>query len=99
MPERREDSNVRWSEYRHEIFQLGRFAGYELKGSMSTAQSATATSIEAAPPKTLPRVGSAVIVIDGESVLLGVRNKEPHRGKWVLPGGKIRPFESIDDAA
>jgi ADP-ribose pyrophosphatase YjhB (NUDIX family) len=51
------------------------------------------------PPKALPRIGSAVIVIDGDAVLLGVRNKEPHRGKWVLPGGKVRPFESIDDAA
>jgi 8-oxo-dGTP diphosphatase len=49
--------------------------------------------------RVLPRVGSAVIVIDGDAVLLGVRAKEPHRGKWVLPGGKVRPFESIDDAA
>jgi 8-oxo-dGTP diphosphatase len=64
------------------------------------ASSASAASAQAAPTsKTLPRIGSAVIVIDGESVLLGVRNKDPHRGKWVLPGGKVQPFESIDDAA
>src|SRR3954447_2705217 len=49
--------------------------------------------------KPLPRIGSAVIVLDGGSVLLGVRDKEPNRGKWVLPGGKVRPFESIDEAA
>jgi 8-oxo-dGTP diphosphatase len=47
----------------------------------------------------LPRVGSAVMVTNGEAVLLGVRDKEPNRGMWVLPGGKIEPFESIQDAA
>lgn len=47
----------------------------------------------------LPRVGSAVVVVHGDTVLLGVRAKEPNRGKWILPGGKINPFESINDAA
>jgi 8-oxo-dGTP pyrophosphatase MutT (NUDIX family) len=46
-----------------------------------------------------PRVGSALIVINGDEdnpgVLLGKRNKEPQRGMWVLPGGKIGAFESI----
>lgn len=46
----------------------------------------------------LPRVGSAVVVISGDSILLGVRGKDPNRGKWVLPGGKVHPFESISDA-
>ena len=46
-----------------------------------------------------PRVGSAVIVMDGENVLLGRRAKDPNRGKWVIPGGKIEPFETISDAA
>jgi 8-oxo-dGTP diphosphatase len=46
-----------------------------------------------------PRVGSAVIVCDGPRVLLGRRGKQPEFGKWVLPGGKISPFEKIDDAA
>ena len=46
-----------------------------------------------------PRVGSAVIVTNGPNVLLGRRGKQPEFGKWVLPGGKIRAFESIDDAA
>lgn len=48
---------------------------------------------------TFPRVGSAVLIIHGETVLLGRRAKEPNRGRWVLPGGKIEPFEPISEAA
>jgi 8-oxo-dGTP diphosphatase len=44
------------------------------------------------------RFGSALLVVDGERLLLGRRAKEPHRGKWVLPGGKIGQFESIANA-
>lgn len=48
----------------------------------------------------LPRVGSALLVRDeSDRVLLGKRNKDPQRGSWVIPGGKIRPFESIGAAA
>lgn len=43
----------------------------------------------------LPRVGSALVVRDGDRILLARRNKTPNLGKWVLPGGKIEPFESI----
>jgi ADP-ribose pyrophosphatase YjhB (NUDIX family) len=47
-----------------------------------------------------PRVGSAVIVRDeANRILLGKRNKDPQRGSWILPGGKIRAFESIAEAA
>jgi len=48
----------------------------------------------------LPRVGSAVIVRDeANRILLGKRNKDPQRGNWILPGGKIKAFESIAEAA
>ena len=48
----------------------------------------------------LPRIGSALLVQDeANRILLGQRNKEPQRGFWVIPGGKIHPFESIADAA
>lgn len=47
----------------------------------------------------LPRVGSAVILRIGDKILLGLRNKEPEKGKWVLPGGGIEPFESVREAA
>jgi 8-oxo-dGTP diphosphatase len=46
-----------------------------------------------------PRVGSAVLITDGPRIVLGRRGKQPLFGKWVLPGGKIEEFESIDRAA
>jgi ADP-ribose pyrophosphatase YjhB (NUDIX family) len=48
----------------------------------------------------LPRIGSALLVQDEKSrILLGQRNKDPQRGSWVIPGGKIHAFESIAEAA
>lgn len=48
----------------------------------------------------LPRVGSALLVRDETNrILLGKRNKDPQRGYWVIPGGKIHAFESIAEAA
>ena len=57
-------------------------------------------SISAVMSETFPRVGSAVIVRDeANRILLGKRNKDPQRGCWVLPGGKIHAFERIAEAA
>lgn len=47
----------------------------------------------------MPRVGSALIVVDDGKVLLGKRGKDPNRGRWVLPGGKVEPFEPLEAAA
>jgi len=48
----------------------------------------------------LPRIGSALLVQDeAHRILLGQRNKDPQRGCWVIPGGKIHAFESIAEAA
>ena len=48
----------------------------------------------------LPRVGSALLVRDeANRILLGKRNKDPQRGSWVIPGGKIHAFETIAQAA
>jgi 8-oxo-dGTP diphosphatase len=48
----------------------------------------------------LPRIGSALLVKDdADRILLGKRNKDPQRGFWVIPGGKIHAFEKIADAA
>jgi len=47
-------------------------------------------------PSTLPRVGSAGLILDsGGRLLFGRRAKEPNFGKWVLPGGRIEPYETI----
>lgn len=48
--------------------------------------------------KVAPRLGSAVVVVSDGCVLLGRRAKDPNRGMWVVPGGGVRPFESIADA-
>src|ERR1700690_4249726 len=49
---------------------------------------------------TLPRIGSALLVKDeADRILLGQRNKDPQRGSWVIPGGKIHAFERIAEAA
>ncbi len=51
-------------------------------------------------PDNLPRIGSALLVRDeANRILLGKRNKDPQRGSWVIPGGKIHAFESIAEAA
>ena len=48
----------------------------------------------------LPRIGSALLVRDElDRILLGKRNKDPQRGSWIIPGGKIHAFESIAEAA
>jgi ADP-ribose pyrophosphatase YjhB (NUDIX family) len=47
---------------------------------------------------TQPRIGSAAVVIKDNKILLGIRAKEPNKGKWVLPGGKIKLFETIKEA-
>ena len=48
---------------------------------------------------TLPRIGSALLVQDEDNrILLGQRNKDPQRGSWVIPGGKIHAFERIGEA-
>lgn len=47
-----------------------------------------------------PRVGSAVLITDcAGRVLLGRRAKDPNRGRWVLPGGGVEPFEPLSAAA
>jgi 8-oxo-dGTP diphosphatase len=45
------------------------------------------------------RIGSAVLIIDDNKILLGRRNKEPNFGRWVLPGGKIEFGETHNQAA
>jgi mutator protein MutT len=43
--------------------------------------------------------GVSVLVIDAGRVLLVRRGREPNRGLWALPGGRIEPGERAEAAA
>ena len=45
-------------------------------------------------------LAAAAIVFDAEGrVLLVQRGQEPARGSWTVPGGRVEPGESVQDAA
>ena len=47
-----------------------------------------------------PRVGVATIVMNvGNNVLLGRSNKPATKGQWIIPGGGIKPFETIQETS
>jgi ADP-ribose pyrophosphatase YjhB (NUDIX family) len=46
-----------------------------------------------------PRVGVGVAIVDRGSLLLVKRGREPGRGLWAVPGGKVRAGERLADAA
>jgi thiamine-phosphate pyrophosphorylase len=46
-----------------------------------------------------PVAGAAVVCLDGERVLLARRGREPNKGRWSFPGGKIEPGETARAAA
>lgn len=46
-----------------------------------------------------PVAGAAVICLDHDRVLLVQRAREPNRGRWSFPGGKIDPGETARQAA
>ena len=45
------------------------------------------------------RVGSALLIVKDDTILLGKRAKEPGYGAWVLPGGKVEWGETHLQAA
>lgn len=45
-----------------------------------------------------PIAGVGAIVIDGDRVLLVERGREPHIGRWSLPGGAVELGERLEDA-
>lgn len=46
-----------------------------------------------------PVVGAAVILLDGDSVLLGRRAGGPYKGDWCIPCGYVEWDEEVRDAA
>lgn len=47
----------------------------------------------------LPLVGVGVVLIEDGRILLIKRGREPGRGLWAVPGGKVRHGEPMRDAA
>jgi thiamine-phosphate diphosphorylase len=46
-----------------------------------------------------PVAGAAVVCLNGDSVLLVRRGREPNKGRWSFPGGKIEAGETAREAA
>jgi len=42
------------------------------------------------------RVGAVGAILDGDKILLMLRAKEPAKGFWAIPGGKIEMFETAE---
>ena len=47
----------------------------------------------------LPRVGVGAVVFRNGAVLLVRRAHPPREGEWAIPGGKVRPGETLQQAA
>lgn len=45
-----------------------------------------------------PRLGCGAAIVDNGKILLIRRRREPEAGCWGLPGGKVDPFEGLEDA-
>lgn len=46
-----------------------------------------------------PLVGTGVAVVEGDEILLVQRGREPGRGLWAVPGGKVEWGETLAEAA
>lgn len=50
-------------------------------------------------PATRPVPGAAVVCLKGDRVLLAQRGREPNKGRWSFPGGKIEAGETARETA
>ncbi|MEO0836741.1 MAG: GDP-mannose mannosyl hydrolase [Cyanobacteria bacterium J06642_3] len=49
--------------------------------------------------KNTPLISIDLVIVDNRGkILVGLRNNEPARGKWFVPGGRIYKNESIESA-
>ena len=51
------------------------------------------------PTYRTPAVGVAVVLLEGQSILLGRRARGPYRGRWCIPCGYVEWDEDLRDAA
>ena len=48
---------------------------------------------------TLPRLGIGAVILDEEDrILLLLRKKHPEANKWSIPGGKVDPYETLEES-
>jgi 8-oxo-dGTP diphosphatase len=45
-----------------------------------------------------PIVGVGAVILSGAAVLLAMRNQEPGKGRWSLPGGVVELGETLEEA-
>lgn len=50
-------------------------------------------------PATAPVLAASVAVFRDGKVLLATRTKPPAEGVWTLPGGRVEPGETLEEAA
>ncbi len=48
------------------------------------------------PPR--PIVGVGGLIFNGNKILLGLRGKDPGKGKWSIPGGAVAVGETLEEA-
>lgn len=46
----------------------------------------------------LPRTGCGAVILRDNRLLLVYRKRDPESGHWGLPGGKVEPFETLQQA-
>jgi ADP-ribose pyrophosphatase len=46
----------------------------------------------------MPQVAVGGVIIEDKKILLVKRNKAPHKGEWAIPGGSVKPGETLQRA-
>lgn len=64
-------------------------------GEQMVLDAASESGLRFHQTETIPRVGCAVVLKYGEKILMGIRGKDPNRGKWILPGGGVKFLEPL----
>ncbi|HET7724858.1 MAG TPA: NUDIX domain-containing protein [Propionibacteriaceae bacterium] len=44
-------------------------------------------------------LGASAVIVDGDAILLVQRGHEPMLGRWSVPGGRVEPGETLEEAA